>query len=258
MKKALALVVPLLVLLLPATACYGAMSGSGNLETREFDYDSFSRIEVGSAFDVEIMPSLEYSVRITLDDNLFDNLVVTRSGDTLKIGLRLGYVYSNYTARAEISLPELHHLGLSGATIGTARGFGSAEPFSAAISGASHLDIELTTDAGLDISLSGASTLFGSLTAGGDASFDLSGASSVEVSGAAANLDVSASGASGAELDGFTVGDADVHFSGASSGSLYVDGMLDAHLSGASHLYYRGTAVLGDVNASGGSGLSRR
>jgi hypothetical protein len=160
MKKALALTASLLLLLWPVTACFGAMSGSGNLETRQFDYDSFSRIEVGSAFDVEITPSLEYSVRITLDDNLFDNLVVTRSGDTLKIGLRLGYIYSNYTAQAEISLPELRRLELSGATIGTAKGFSSAEPFSAVISGASHLDIELTTDADLDINLSGASTLF--------------------------------------------------------------------------------------------------
>ena len=258
MRKALALAASLLVLLWPAAACLGAMSGSGSLETREFDYDGFSRIEVGSAFDVEITPSLAYSISITLDDNLFDNLVVTRSGDSLKISLRAGYIYSNYTARAQISLPELNRLEFSGATIGTARGFSSTEPFSATLSGASHLDIELTTDAGLDINLSGASSLAGSLTADGDAAFNLSGASSVEVSGAAANLDVGASGASKADLEGFIVDYADINFSGGSSGSVYVNGTLDVNLSGGSHLYYSGQVALGDVNTSGGASLSQR
>jgi hypothetical protein len=250
--------VTLLLLLWLVPGCFGSVIGSGNLETRDFDYSDFTRLEVGNAFRVEVNPSESFSISITLDDNMFDYLYVSKSGETLKIRLKSGYRYSNHTAIAEVAMPEIQRLELSGATSGTVEGFSSIRDFTAEISGASSLDIAFMTTGGVDFGLSGASRLAGNIVAGGDARFNLSGASSIALSGSADDLNADASGASHLELDDFTVRNANIEFSGASNGTVNMDGTLNVDLSGASHLYYIGEVILGDIDISGGSSISRK
>jgi hypothetical protein len=64
------------------------------------------------------------------------------------------------------------------------------------------------------------------------------------------------SGASSLKLDDFTVGNANVDFSGASSGTINLDGRLDADLSGASRLWYIGEPTMGTIDTSGASTIS--
>ena len=248
--------ISLLVLLVPG--CFGFLTGSGNLETQEFDYSNFTRVEVGNAFEVKIVQSSSFSINITADDNIFDYINVSKSGETLRIWLRSGYNYSNYTARAEVTMPELYGLELSGATNGTIGGFSSSHDFILELSGASSLDIKNMTAGNIRFDLSGASSLIDNITASGDARFEISGASSVVLSGSAGDLNADASGASHLGLDDFPVHNANVEFSGASSGTVNLDGTLNADLSGASHLYYIGEPNLGDVDISGGSSIGKR
>jgi hypothetical protein len=67
-----------------------------------------------------------------------------------------------------------------------------------------------------------------------------------------------ASGASRFNLDDFTVNNADVDFSGASSGTVNLDGRLDADLSGASRLWYIGEPNMGNIDTSGASTISKK
>ena len=92
----------------------------------------------------------------------------------------------------------------------------------------------------------------------GDAIFMLSGASKVELDGSAKDINVNASGASQVKLSRFSVDNAQVLLSGASTGTIYLDGTLDADLSGASKLSYIGEPTMGNVNTSGGSTLSKK
>ena len=126
------------------------------------------------------------------------------------------------------------------------------------VSGASHGDIyDFTSTEDLDITVSGASSVTGDIIAG-NVEFDISGASTIQLEGSANDMVASASGVSSFNLDDFTVNNADVNFSGASSGTVNLDGRLDADLSGASKLWYIGEPTMGDINTSGASTLSKK
>ncbi len=208
---------------------------SGNLETRTEDQTDFTKVTVSRAFDVEITQSSSYLVRITLDDNLFPHLEVLKTGETLTIRLQSGVSYTSLfgrqaTLQAEITMPDLEEVQLSGATVASVDGFDVSHPFVAGISGASRLQGTYTTTGGV--------------------SFTVSGASTVELTGAGGDLTADVSGASRIELSNFAVHDATVTMSGASQGTVNLDGRLDATVSGVSTLLYIGNPTLGNINTS--------
>jgi len=234
----------------------GIVKGSGNLATEEFYFSDFTRVDIGSAFEVNIVQSDSYSVSVTADDNLFDYIQVSKMGTTLKIDLKTAQ-YIDITTRAEISMPQLRGLELSGATHGTVSGFSSTESLDIEVSGASSLDLAEMSAGDVEFDVSGASKVTGDITAS-DAKFDLSGASTAQLEGSASDIVVKASGASHVELAGFPVNNADINFSGASTGTVNLDGRLDANLSGASKLSYIGEPTMGTINTSGGSTLNKK
>jgi len=259
MKKAIvAVLVAVLLTSGLLTGCVGWVPGSGNLVTQEFNFSDFTRVEVGNAFEVEIVRADSYRVSITADDNLFEYIQVSKAGETLKIGIRPTIGQFSGTLRAEITMPQLHGLGLSGATHGTVSGFSSTENLDIEVSGASSLDMSDIAAGDIKLGLSGASKASGDITASGDAQLNLSGASAVQLQGSASDLVIDASGASRVQLDNFPADNADVKLSGASRATVNLDGRLDANLSGASKLSYIGEPTMGDIHTSGGSAVSKK
>jgi hypothetical protein len=230
------------------------IKGSGVLVTEDMDFGDFTRVEVGYAFQVEIVQSDQFSVSITADDNLFEYIRVSRQGSTLKIGVQPAVMFRSATYRAKVTMPQLLSLELSGATQGTVSGFQSTEDLDIEVSGASSLELEEILAGDTTFDVSGASKIIGEIAAH-DVNFDISGASTVRLLGMADDIKLDLSGASHVEMADFLVSSADVDFSGASSGTVHVDGNLDVNLSGASSLTYLGNATLGDVDISGASSL---
>ncbi len=212
--------------------------GSGKLVTRDMDFRDFTIVDVGSAFNVEITQSSSYSVTITMDDNLFDYLQASKTGERLRIRLEPAFFYRSVTLRAKVTMPDLHELELSGATRGTVEGFSPSH--------------------GVTIEVSGASHLTGGIMVGGDVRFSLSGASSAELEGAAGDMVADVSGASSLDLSNFPVHNADVNLGGASRGTVNLDGRLDADARDASHLLYVGDPTLGDIRTSGASTVGKK
>jgi hypothetical protein len=215
----------------------GGLIGSGNLDTEEYAFTNFTEVEISSAFDFEIKQSSSYSINITADDNVIDHVQVSQVGQTLKIGLRTVTWFGPVTLRASVTMPQLSSLTVSGASRGDICDFSSTED--------------------LDITVSGASRVIGDITAG-NVEFDISGASTIQLEGSADDMVAGVSGASRFNLDDFTVNNADVNFSGASSGTINLNGRLDANLSGASRLWYIGEPTMGDINTSGASTISKK
>jgi hypothetical protein len=192
-------------------------TGSGNVVTEEFDLSGFDKVDVGSAFDVEIRQGDAFRVVVRVDDNVEQYLDVVKQGSTLRIDLK-PHILTSLTAvtlEAEVTMPQLTGLELSGATNASVTGFESSEALRLNVSGASHA------------ALSGS---------GGDLILDVSGASS-------------------ADLADFPVGDANVEASGASNVTVNVSGELNAEASGASHVKYLGSPTLGTIDSSGGSSV---
>ncbi len=212
---------------------------SGNLKTENVEFSDFTAVEVGWAFEVSITQSSAYSVVISADEKIFDNIEVTQIEDTLVIGLEPGTIDpSGLFRKAEITMPDLKKLILSGATQGTAAGFSNSNPFILEMSGASSL--ELT-----NINV-------------GDAEIEVSGASTLNGRGTAQDLVAIISGASRLDLSNFPVDNADMDVSGASRATITLDGNLNANVSGASTLEYIGDPTLGDMSASGGSTVKKK
>lgn len=208
---------------------YRVATGSGRVVTKDMGFTNFDRVEVSSSFTVNIARSDSFKVAISIDDNLVDFLDVRQQGQTVSIGLKPG-TYDNADLKADITMPTLRGVELSGASVGRVAGFESAD--------------------NVDIELSGASQLNGELTTG-DMRLQASGASKANLQGAASNLDLGASGASNVNLESLPVQDVKADISGASQVTINASGNLDADLSGASKLFYTGNPHLGRVSTSG-------
>ncbi|UCD09976.1 MAG: DUF2807 domain-containing protein [Dehalococcoidales bacterium] len=218
-------------------ACQGVVFGSGDPETRTFDYTDFTRIEAHNGFHVEITESSSFSIEVTTDDNVWEYLDVSKNGDTLVIEYEWNRSYTNVIKEAVITMPDIEGIQLSGGSQGDIEGFNSSNDFSAKLSGGSRLE--------------------GTITAG-DTDLNLSGGSRVTLSGSGDNLEIDGSGGSRVNLEDFPIKDADINISGGGFADIHMDGILDANLSGGSKVVYSGNLELGDLDLSGGSTVSRK
>ena len=215
-----------------------SLTGSGNVVTQEEAISDFDKVEISHSFEVDIKQGESFSVIIRVDDNLVEQLQVEKFGSTLKIGLEPAVsIVSNATLEAEITMPELTGLDLSGASNATISGFKSTK--------------NLTVD------LSGASSLVGDIGAG-DISIDLSGSSNANLTGSGGNLTLDASGSSDVDLSDFPVADAEIDASGASTVTVNASGRLDVEASGASNVTYLGEPSMGTIETSGASSVESK
>ena len=268
--KQRAISTPILVIVLGAVLLVGGLtalyftgfSPFSRTITEEKDFRDFKTVKVGNAFRVEIIKSSSYSISIIADSNIIDDIEVFKTGDVLTIRIappKEYQVIQARTLRAEITMPDLYGLELSGATHGTVKGFSSTLKLVLIVSGASSLDLTDMSAGEVEAEVSGASDVEGNLMASGDAQFTVLGASSLKLDGEANNLVVDeCSGASSMDLSNFPVNDASVDLSGASQGTVNLDGRLDANISGASRLEYIGEPIMGDINIYDSSSISKK
>jgi len=194
----------------------GIVVGSGNVQTESRNVGDFSSVNVNSGFRVQIIQSNNFSVNITADDNVLPHVEVTKSGTVLTVRLAPGFSVQTTTLRAEIAMPTLGGVQLSGGS-----------------------NVEVTR-----------------FSSSNDLTIDLSGGSHLTMTGGANNIDVACSGGSILDLSAFVVNNANVDFSGGSQGTINLNGRLNANLSGGSRLSYVGNPMLGDMNTSGGSTIT--
>lgn len=209
----------------------------GELITQELEYSDFTAVDVSSAFQVEITQSSSYRVAIIADEKIFDKINVTKTGNTLIIRAEPNILIMS-VYKAEITMPNIAQLVLSGASKGTIEGFSTSAPFTTEVSGASQLEMQDINVGNVEIQLSGASTLNGE--------------------GSGKDLSAIVEGASNMDLANFPVNDGDLNISGASKTTVNLYGTLNAVVSGASTLYYIGEPTLGNIETSGASTVNKK
>jgi hypothetical protein len=204
------------------TGCFVEDPGPRQETERQFSIVDFDRLEMGSGFHVDVTSGNFFSVAATGDRRNIDDLIVKKEGTTLVI------LYSNHHERRhdtfiKITMPSLNAVNFSGASESRVSGFYDAEDFDVFLSGGSacQLDVDATS---LNTVLSGASYL------------NLRGSGQV--------LDADISGASAFKAFDFPVSDATVHLSGASDAQITATDHVFVTATGASHLAYRGDALL--------------
>ena len=125
------------------------------------------------------------------------------------------------------------------------------------ISGASNLVVAGVLEQPLlNIQLSGASQLKGELKAN-DLNMKLSGASEAKLSGTVKNINIESSGASDVKAYELVAENCNVRASGASDVNITVTNDMAVNATGASNVYYKGTAELKSKQATGASSIAR-
>ena len=188
-------------------------------------------------FEARITQSDVYSVAVTADDNLFDNLEIRVQDNTLKIRLDPAFSYLTATKKAHITMPDLYSVKLSTGSRGTVTGFESSHEFTADLSTGSHLHGDLESQNIYIITSLG---------------------STITLEGSAYEMMLQGSSGSSADLGQFIVTDGIVNLSVGSRATINVNGKLGVHLDSGSTLYYTGEPDFGTISISSGSQMKRR
>jgi len=207
--------------------------GSGNLVTTQEFISDFTKVDAKGGFNVEIVKSGFYSVFVTADDNIMKYIEITKSGETLIVGVTGGVSFNSTTLKVDISMPELYSLELSEGVQCKLDEFSSTSQFS--------------------VDLSEGSVLIGEFVTTENVTLDLSGGTVLGLVGEANDITIDASSGSNLSISSFTVHNVNVKLSGGSIATIKLDGRLDADLSGGSKLLYIGDPTLGMIERSGGS-----
>jgi hypothetical protein len=175
--------IPILVLLFLGVISVGCArltdTGSGNVVTQEMAITDFDKVDISQGFQVDISQGDEFSVVIRIDDNFEEYLQVVKEGSTLKIGLEQNRIYSDATLQAEITMPELVGLDLSGGSRASVSG--SGEDIAIDASGGSGADLASFTVVNANVDASGGSQV--TVNVSGTLNVDASGGSQVSYLG---------------------------------------------------------------------------
>jgi len=186
----------------------------GDTTSLAFDFEGYSEIAVPTVFGITVVQGATYSVEVTVDREAADRVAVTQDGPRLSVALRPGDGNIE-TLEAYITLPVLDRIDLTGVVNATLRDFDQPQ-MTINVDGVSRLRGDAMKIARLTARVDGVSQLnLGGIRPIGLAQVDIGG-----VSQATLNMDV---------------------------GSTLTGSLSTGEGSGASILYYYGTAVTVDV-----------
>ena len=236
------------------------VTGSGNVETRDFALDSaLTGLENQSSIDVIIDPSLDGKAVIEGDDNLLDYVELSQSGDGVltvdyEDGLNIMFV-----RRMRVHVP-----AVNGGSI-AATGSGDISMAGGSLKGGS---FDISTGGSGDISLAVEADDV-RLTVNGSGDMDIAvkaavlevdsrGSGDVGISGTAQRMGASISGSGDLEAAGLQVQDADVNVSGSGDAYVTVTGSLAGSVNGSGDLEYRGDPAGVNVSDNGSGSVRKR
>lgn len=200
---------------------------------KEFELQNFNRIELGDAFQIEIMKADEFMVIAKGEDSDLNDLILRVEDHSLTGQYREGS-RSHKRTLIQVYLPELTEVEVHAASTTKISGFDSEEDLSLKISGASETyftgsvkNLEVTLDGASLLSLNGESE---------DFSADVFGASEMNARSFIANT-------------------AQVKVHSHSHANLSVLSSLSGELHSGSSLIYYGSPAQVEVNVETGSSL---
>lgn len=197
---------------------------SGNVISENRDLKGFTKIETSGAFEIRIIKSNTYMVKVEADDKIMKNIITEVVGEKLVIKMgpesKKDYNNGHTTRNITIQMPTLNALSCSGATEVSSEDIFDTEKFELKTSGAS--EVKLGINAKLLIS-------------------KFSGASEVKLKGKVDTHALEMSGASELEAVDLETNKYAIQSKGASDCKIFVTEELIVNGSGASSIKYKGS-----------------
>lgn len=221
--------------LLANSATPSRIKGSGNVIQETRTLNSFNAIDIGGAFEIELIKSNEEKIIIETDDNIMPYIKTKISGGELEVE-NTRDINNPTELKLTIYYKSLDEIELSGA----------AELFSA--------DVLESSDFKMDCS--GASEITLKLNVG-NFEAEFSGASKVELEGSAKSTKIEASGAAVLRAYGLEINDLDLDASGASVVKVLALEKISIEASGAASVRYKGDPRI-ELNGISGASSVRK
>lgn len=239
MKKLL-LILMVIAIITPSCNYMGGkrVKGNGNITKREHSISTFKNVEVSGAIDLYVSQGDTKPVRIETDDNLQQYIEVNQEGNKLLIKFKNG-INPRPTAkiRAYVSSPLYNTIDVSGASnIKGETKIVNTENMSLQVSGAGNIDMDLNAPA---------------------VSAEVSGAGEVNLKGQTKNFDLDLTGAAKAHCYDLLSENTKIEISGAADADVYASVKLDAQVSGAGSVSYKGGATNVAQHVSGAGSVKK-
>lgn len=218
-----------IIAFLCSTAILAQVRGSGNTIQQDRKTEPFTKIEVGSAFQVKLTQGEDYKVSVVTDDNLQASVETRVLGKTLVIEVASG-IKGFSELSVVVQTPVLEKITLEGAARLTSNGVFASPDLKIEAGGASRATLIVQSEA-IHSKVSGAArlTLMGETTT-----------HETEVSGAARlNALMLKTATTNADI------------SGAGKASIFANSEIVADISGAGKLSYLDGKVLKEINRVG-------
>ena len=212
--------------------------GDGNIRTEDRSVSSFKNVDVSGAAKVYVSQNQHSSVKIEGDENLLPYIEVIQEGDKIRVREKPGFhLIPSGDLKVYVSAPVFNNIDASGACdiIGQTK-ISNPEDLSLHVSGAG--DIQMEVDAP-------------KLKA------EVSGSGSINLKGQTKDVDLDLTGAGHAHCYELLAENTKVEISGAGSAEVYASVKLDAEVSGAGSVSYKGNASDVNQHVSGAGSVKR-
>lgn len=210
------------------------LKGSDNIVIKEFDIDSFERLDFSGIGKIIIKPDNVESLKVEAEDNIIKDLHIFNKGNTLFIGFKKNIIKVIPTRDIVfyLTVKNLEKINITGA--------GSIECD----------DIKLNS---LSINSSGAGNIKMYLTAE-KLDINISGAGKIELAGEVKTQKINISGVGNYFAQELVSNDCEIDISGAGKAIVNVIQNLDVRLSGVGKVEYLGSpSVVQNISGVGGS-----
>ncbi len=208
-------------------------------EVKTFNVSGFDKVDMGSAFTINVIQGSQFSVKASGRAQDLDDLEANVTGSTLKVRYKnsnRNWSWNNRKqVRIDVTMPQLRGMDFSGACTVTVRGFRNQGNVDLEVSGASTATIDVDAD---------------------QLAVDFSGASTVNLNGKANRMEGDVSGATTLKAYNLQTKQVSLEVSGASGASVSATEKVNVQASGASSVRYRGGASVSS-NTSGASSVRR-
>lgn len=211
------------------------IKGSGKVVKETRVATNFNSIDIGGAFEIELIKSSEEKVILETDDNIMPHIRVRVSGGELEID-NTEDINNPTELKVTIYYKELNELDISGA----------ASLFSADVLESSHLELDCSGASEITLKLK-VSVM----------EVDCSGASKLELEGKADKVEMDLSGASVIRAYGLEINKLDLEASGAAVVKVLVLDNITIDASGASSVRYKGSPSIDLLDSSGASSIRK-
>jgi hypothetical protein len=212
--------------------------GNGIMKTEERSVSTFKNIEVSGDENVYISQGESATLRLEGDENLLRLIVVSQEGDKIYVRVRRGYnIQPTGELRVYAKAPVFRDIDVSGACniIGESK-INNAENLEMHVSGAGDIKMELDAPA---------------------IKAEISGSGSIYLKGQTRDVELGISGAGHAHCFDLLAENTKVDISGAGDAEVYASLKLDAEVSGAGSVNYRGNAASVNQHVSGAGSVKK-